>query len=242
MRKLIPRTTGFSPKLWLVSFVNSYTDYHSEKRSWLVRGILSCAVFVLAFGVFSVSALQSTSSSRVFAVTLPTIKSTAVPTPFVNYTLLFPGKILPDNPLWTVKVMRDWIWYRLTNDPLKKAELALTFSDKRLVSSKLLFEAKKPDLAVSTYTKGEKYLEIAFQEEEIARKGGKDTSEFLTKLANASLKHRQITEEELLPIAPEDAKPEIIKVEIYAKDTYKHCRELLTSMGKVSPKDPFNGQ
>ena len=204
--------------------------------------LLSIAVFVLAFGIFSVSALRSASIDRAFAATVPTTKPVVQPTPFVDYTIVFPGKVLPDSPLWTLKAIRDWAWYFVTIDPLKKAELALLFSDKRLIASKLLLEAKKPDLAVSTFTKGEKYLEIAVREEEIARQKGKDTSEFLKKLANASLKHRQITEEEILPMAPEDAKPEIIKMQIYAKTTYKLCKEILTSKGIEVPKDPFNGQ
>ena len=200
---------------------------------------LGLTVFVLAFGIFLVSALKS-SPAKIYANTVPT--PVAAPKIVVDYTMPYPGKTLPDNPLWSLKAIRDWTWYRFTGDPLKKAELALLFSDKRLISSKLLFESKKPDIAVSTLTKGEKYLEIAFNQEEIARKKGKDTSEFVAKLANAALKHRQVIEEELLPISPEDAKPEIIKVEFYAKNTYKLCTEVLNSMGKVSPKDPFNGQ
>ncbi len=204
--------------------------------------ILSLAVFTLAFGIFSVSVLRSSATPRVFATTIPTIKPNVIPTPSIDYSIPFPGKVLPDNPLWSVKVVRDWAWYRFTGDPIKKAELALLFADKRLMSSKLLFENKKPDIAVSTLTKGEKYLEIALEQEEVARKQGKDTSEFLTRLASASLRHRQIIEEELMPMSPEDAKPEIIRVEFYAKNTYKVCSEILSSIGKLSPKDPFSGQ
>jgi len=203
--------------------------------------LLGTVVFVLAFGVFLVSALHS-SPSRAFSLAPVTPKPVASPTPQINYTLSFPGNVLPNSPLWTLKVARDWVWYYVTIDPLKKAELALLFSDKRLVASEVLFKDKNANVAVSTLTKGEKYLEVAFNQEEIARKSGEDTSNFLVKLATASIKHRQVTEEDLLPLAPEDAKPEIIKNEFYTETIYKSCLHLLNSEGKSTPKDPFNWQ
>ncbi len=205
--------------------------------------LLSCAVFVLAFGVFSVSVMRSAAVSYSFAATVPTPTPTAasVVTPQVDYQIPFIGNILPDSPLWSVKALRDWLWYRFTFDHLKKAELALLFSDKRLIASKVLFENKKPGIALSTLTKGEKYLEISWKEEEIARNNGQDTTSFLTILATSSLKHKQVIEE-TLKIVPEDVKPEIIKVEDYANNTYKSSRDALNHKGIVAPKDPFNGQ
>jgi hypothetical protein len=108
--------------------------------------------------------------------------------------------------------------------------------------SRDLFENKKADTALPTITKGEKYLEVASKEEGVARSKGVDTTSFLTKLALASLKHRQLIEESILPIAPEDARPEIVKTEDYAKNIYKSSRDALNSRGIVAPKDPFDGQ
>ena len=62
----------------------------------------------------------------------------------VAYELPFPGKVLPDSPFWVFKVIRDKVWYGLSFSHLKKAELALLFSDKRLGSAKILFE-KPPE-------------------------------------------------------------------------------------------------
>lgn len=199
--------------------------------------------FVLAFGVFSVSVLRCSSVSKVYATSLSTPKPKVIKElPQVDYQMAYIGKILPDNPLWSVKVIRDWIWYYVTVNPLKKAELALLFSDKRILASKLLLESKKPDIAISTFTKGEKYLEIAANQEVEARKKGIDTSDFVFKLANSSLKHRQIIEQDILPIAPEDARPEIIKIEYISKNIYKMAKENLDSLGKTSPKSPFDGE
>ncbi|HTK03261.1 MAG TPA: DUF5667 domain-containing protein [Alphaproteobacteria bacterium] len=194
---------------------------------------LGSAVFALAFGVFLVSAMSASSPRRVFASTLPTPQPVISIANSIDYILPFPGKVLPDSPFWSLKALRDKLQYSFTFNKIKKAELALLFADKRLASSKTLFENKKPDIALATLTKAEKYLEIAA--------GEKTNPEFLVKLANASLKHRQIIEEEILPLAPEDAKPEIIRLEMYPKNTYKICSEVLISLGKPAPKDPFLG-
>ena len=131
---------------------------------------------------------------------------------------------------------------KLRTNPLEKAELALLFSDKRLIASQSMFEIKKPDIGLSTLSKGEKYLEIATNEEMVARSKGYDTSEFLKKLSLSSLKHRQIIEESIISIAPEDAKPDIVKIEDYAKNSYKSARDGLNNKGMPTPIDPFDGQ
>lgn len=206
----------------------------------LRKYLLGTLTFVFAFAVLSISVLQTTSISYVFATPSPQVVL-GTQTPEVNYQIPYPGSVLPDSPLWSFKALRDRIWYVLTRSPLKRAELALLFSDKRLESSKMLFMKKKPDVALSTLAKGEKYLEIAVNQEIIARAKGYDTSEFLVKLATASLKHRQVIEE-ILPAAPEDAKPEIIKVGDYSKNSYKAARDALNSKGMTAPENPFDSQ
>ncbi|MBI4153381.1 hypothetical protein HY503_00050 [Candidatus Woesebacteria bacterium] len=158
----------------------------------------------------------------------------------INYTLPYPGRILPDHPLWPLKALRDKLWLLVTVNPSRKAELVLLFADKRLSSSKILFERGKPELAFSTLSKGEKYLEEAVGLEVKNRKEGFDTKEFLAKAANAALKHREVIGE-ILKIAPEDARPNIIKVENYARDAYKNLRDALNSLGLPAPENPFNG-
>ncbi len=202
--------------------------------------LLGVVVFVAAFGILSVSMFESASVSYVFAVPTPTSTPIAPKIPVVEYELPYPGKVSPDSPLWVVKALRDRIVYVVVQNHLKKAELSLLYSDKRLLESKKLFEAKKPDLAFSTLSKGEKYLEIAKVEEEKARQGGVDTTHFLKKFIVATLKHRQVIEE-LIPLSPEDAKPEMVKVEDYSKNAYKAARDVLNSKGIATPKNPFNG-
>jgi len=203
--------------------------------------LLGLTGFVLAFGILAISLFKSASIRNAYAATTPSQTTASLSqTPTVEYLLPYPGRILPDSPLWTLKAIRDGFWYKLTTNPLKRAEIALLFSDKRLLSSKTLFENKKPDIGFSTLSKGEKYLEIALANENEARNKGMDTSEFLIRLATASLKHREILEE-ILILAPEDAKPGIITMKIYSKNAYKMSGEVLTSKGVPVPKSPFIG-
>lgn len=184
--------------------------------------------------------MRSTAVTYVFATPLSSPASVLNKVTKINYELPFPGKILPDSPFWVFKVMRDKVWYALSFSHLKKAELALLFSDKRLGAAKILFEKKKPDIALSTLSKSERYMEIATNEEDLARKEGIDTSKFLEKIAVSAIKHRQVIEEEILPISPEDAKPEVIRLENYGKNAYKSARDALYSKGKSVPIDPFD--
>ena len=147
---------------------------------------------------------------------------------------------MPDSPFWVFKAGRDRVWYTLTLNPSKKSELALLFADKRFVMNKVLFEKQKPDMAFSTLTKAEKYLEMAASEEAKARQKEMDTSDLLTKIATASLKHRELIGE-ILMFAPEDAKPQIIIVENKVENIYKAVKEVLNSRGMPAPISPFDG-
>lgn len=205
--------------------------------------LLGLTVFVLAFAILTISVLQSASVTNVFASPTPSSESGSLAKiPQVEYQLPFSGSVLPDSPFWVLKALRDRVWYLITFNPLKKAQLALLFSDKRIEASRTLFEEQKPDLALSTLTKGEKYLEMAQSEESKARGESMDTSTFLIKLATAALKHRQIIEENIIPNTPEDLRPEVIKSEDYAKNTYKSSRDALNSLNVAPPNDPFIGQ
>jgi len=206
----------------------------------LKKLLLVSGVFTFAFAILSISILQSTSITYSFKANTSETSVLGIQTQEVNYQMPYEGKVLPDSPLWVLKAARDRIWYSITASHLKKAELALLFSDKRLVSAKILFERKKPDIAISTLVKGEKYLEIATAQEAIARSQGYDTSVFLERLAVASLKHRQMIES-LISLVPEDGKPLVIKTEDYSKNTYRAVRDALNSKNLPIPINPFDG-
>ena len=199
--------------------------------------LLVAAIFIFAFAVLFISIFDSS------AINYPVSQSPYQPlvgskAPEINYHLPYSGNVLPDSPLWPLKALRDKVWIGVTTSHLRRAELALLFSDKRLVMTQKLFEKGEPDIAISTLTKGEMYFPIAVEEEKIARSQGVDTSIFLSKLALSALKHREVAED-LIQLAPEDIRPLIIKAENYAKDTYELAKDLLNSKGLPVPKDPF---
>ena len=202
--------------------------------------LFGLTTFALAFAILSISVLRSASPRYAFSIP----SSSSAPSDnkiTVDYELPYPGRILPDSPFWPLKALRDKLWHALTLDNSKEAELSLLCSDKRLAMSKILFERGKPELAFSTLTKGEKYLEGVLAHEEIAREKGEDTTELLIKISKSSLKHRLVIDE-ILALAPEDAKPEIIKVQDYSKKVYSQTSNILNSKGLTAPKNPFDGE
>lgn len=157
---------------------------------------------------------------------------------YVNYDLASPGKVLPDSKLWPLKALRDRIWLLMTTNPSRKAELLLLLADKRLGASKILFEKGEVNIGLSTLTKAEKYLEESKKKEEENRKKGIDTSEFLQRIALASLKHYEIMES-LYEVAPDEARPLIVVSETYAKKTFEEARNAILDKGITPPENPF---
>ena len=156
----------------------------------------------------------------------------------IDYVLPFPGKVLPDSPFWKLKALRDRIWLLLTANESKKVELNLLFADKRLGTSMILFKKGKSELAYSTLSKAEKYLDTASLLEETVRKGGSDTGELNLRLVNAALKHFEVMEE-IISGVPEEAKPGIVVMQNIPKGVYERARNALLEQGKTSPENPF---
>ena len=198
----------------------------------------------LALLILSVSFFRCSVTRSLYAYSATPLPSSSQETVekeemVVNYVLPYQGRILPDSPLWFAKAGRDRLWLWVTTNETKKAELSLLFADKRLLAAKELFLRNKPALALSTLTKAEKYLEKAGEYEAAYRKSGADTKSFLLTLINASLKHRQVIEE-MVDLAPEDTKPEVIKMENYPNGVYQKVSDALQSQGATVPKNPFN--
>lgn len=207
----------------------------------LRRAVIIVSVLIFAFGILFTSVLRTAAVKYEFSETAVVTEPSVLGEETINieYYLAYPGRVLPDSPLWPLKALRDRIWLWITTNPSRKAELKLLFADKRVSMSKILFEKEKPEIGYSTLTKAEKYLEEAVNQEKQNRAEGIDTGEFLQRLAKASLKHAQIIEE-ILEIAPEDAKPQIIKTEDYAKKAYEDARNSLQELGLLVPENPFD--
>ncbi len=125
-----------------------------------------------------------------FSVHAQTI--TAFPQDKVVYNLPYPG-ILPDNPLYIVKIIRDRIWEFVTRDNLKKAELFLLFSDKRVAMAESLADKGKEMLAVSTLSKAEKYFQqIPDLMKNSKKQGVAASADFVNKVKASNIKHQEV--------------------------------------------------
>lgn len=195
------------------------------------------ALFAVAFSILAVSVLRSSSFvGRIYSQSPSPEPQARLPE--IDYDLAYPGRILPNSFLWPVKALRDKIWVAVVTNPSKKAEILLLNADKRLWAAYLIAQKEEFEVAVSTLSKAEKYLEEAFREEEVARQKGTDTTDLLQKIALASLKHRHMMEETMV-MYPEDAKPQIVKTLDYSKNIYKETKSVLSQMGKSYPENPF---
>lgn len=155
--------------------------------------ILALIVLFVSIRATTANARQSLAAASLkFTVQpMPSPEATVSSSPKLNYFLAYPG-ILPDSPLYKLKMVRDRIWEWLTTGRLEKANLFLLYADKRLGAGKALIDGNKVSLGFTTLLKGEKYLERAIDETEKAKKEGREVETLAEKLKNASLKHEEI--------------------------------------------------
>ena len=156
----------------------------------------------------------------------------------VDYTLPYPGKVLPGTIFWPLKVVRDRTWLTLTTNPERKAELLLLFADKRLASSKLLYNQGNYSEGYSVLTKAEKYLEEAYLKTESNLREGRDTKVFFKTLASAALKHYEVTSS-IVDMSPEEMKPTVIGVQRYSKYIYDRSAQTVAGQGDSPPVNPY---
>ena len=144
----------------------------------------------------------------------------------VEYQLPYPG-LLPDSPLYFLKMVRDRIVGFLISDPLKKAEFDLLAADKRLNAGIYLLnkDKSKSALAYSTISKGENYFEEAIKNVREAKKQGMDTNDIIRRLSDSSYKHQEVLTM-LRKKAPKELKESFMSLEKRAKDLRKQVESL----------------
>lgn len=108
----------------------------------------------------------------------------------IRYELPYPG-LLPDSPLYFLRIIRDKTVSFLISDSLKKAEFNLLQADKRLNAGIYLFDKGNVSLSLSTISKAENYFSQAIDKMEEAKKQGRDIKDIKEKLKNAFKKHEQ---------------------------------------------------
>ena len=108
-----------------------------------------------------------------------------------GYMLAYPG-VLPDNPLYFLKTLRDRLVSFLINDPVKRAEFNLLTADKRIAAAKILTDRGKQDLAVSTLSKSNNYFDAAIKSTLEAKGQGRNYDTVLHNLNLAIKKHKEV--------------------------------------------------
>lgn len=147
---------------------------------------------VLAILLFLLTTTQSTYGQTIVPATVsgqPIISTQSAQKN--DYLLPYEG-LLPDNPLYVLKALRDRIIDLLIGDSLKKAEFTLLQADKRLSSAIALVAKGKTELAESTASKGQNYLTRTISYIEKAEKEGKDVKALTKKLTLSMDKHKEV--------------------------------------------------
>ncbi|HSW87725.1 MAG TPA: DUF5667 domain-containing protein [Candidatus Saccharimonadales bacterium] len=111
----------------------------------------------------------------------------------IQYDLPYPG-LLPDNPLYSLKVLRDKIVEFFISDPAKKADYELLQADKRINAS-IYLSNNKPvheDSISATVSKAFNYLEQAVSQTQVAAKQKVDMQSFIQHMDTASQKYHSV--------------------------------------------------
>lgn len=166
-------------------------------------------VFILIFAAKNLYAQE-------IAITQTSEIQTSSPTS-VNYDLTFPG-ILPNHPLYKLKVLRDKISAAIISNPLKKIDFYLLQTDKGILAAAMLVDKNKIDLASETALKAEhNYTLLTYQLYRISKK---PNEEFFNRLKTASLKHQEVLQS-ILERVPSDKQKTFETVINFSKTNYE---------------------
>lgn len=145
-----------------------------------------------------------------------------------SYTLAYPG-ILPDNPFYKIKVLRDKIIELLTNDPVKKVDFYLLQTDKGFAATDLLVKKNKIELAKETGLKAEhNYTLLTYV---VKSHRSKLSDNQFQKLLDASEKHQEILNF-IIKSVPNDHRKTFQTILYFSKQNQKEVQNTLnTSRG-----------
>ena len=112
------------------------------------------------------------------------------PTPsIVQYDLAFPG-ILPDHPLYKVKVLRDKLQILFIADPQKRMAFLLRQADKGMLATAMLVDKHNIPLAHETALKAEH--NITFLIDVLRAWGTIPPNDFVERIRTATAKHQEV--------------------------------------------------
>lgn len=146
----------------------------------------------------------------------------------MGYELPHPG-ILPDNPFYIIKQIRDTITLWSTQDIHEKAEVQLLQSDKYMGMALELAKKGKHKMTVETLIQGEEmFISVPIMLEEIIENGDKPRAQFLDEAIQSNLRHRAAIEEVMLNLPQGDGIDHFhtaIKLNDEAKKKLEHIQK-----------------
>lgn len=158
----------------------------------ILLGVFAIFLFILPFRYVFAQGKTDQQNVKDGQIELSiTTVPTATPSPtvqHVDYPLPYPG-LLPDNPLYVFKAIRDKIIEFLISDPAKKAEFYLLSSDKRVNTGYYLILKGENDMGVLYISKSNSYLSMANTQAFLAGERGKGT---LQNIKKSILKHEEV--------------------------------------------------
>lgn len=143
----------------------------------------------------------------------------------VEYTLPHPG-ILPDHPLYGIKKFRDMVWVFLMRDHVRKAEVLLLQSDKKVAMAQALAEKGKWNLTAETLGSAEKDFTEVIEALEMSKQIGSSASEdFIDVVILSNEKHVEVMED-ILAATPQGVRSEIEEIIQINIDNYNALNSL----------------
>lgn len=154
----------------------------------------------------------------------------------VVYDMPYHGTVLPGNPLWEVRVLRDRMKMRLSANDFERAKVSLALADARLSISYRLWERGENGESVSVIQRGAGYLEYASILAK--RSGSEERLDLLRQVCLSSLKYREIMEM-MLAESSDEGRPTVHKIMNTPKNVYVECSSELERSGTTPPQNPF---
>lgn len=122
----------------------------------------------------------------------------------IDYALAYPG-ILPDSPIYVLKVARDQLMLWAIRDTRQKAFYLTLLSDKRLAAGESLINKGRNDTGAISVLKAEEYFGQAVDRAIAAKKAGAETDDLFSKLTVSSAKHAEVIGRLLGKVSGKDA-------------------------------------
>lgn len=158
----------------------------------------------------------------------PIVKKSVVIAAESAYQFAWPG-ILPDHPLYKVKVFRNKVIAKMLITPVKRVEFDLLMADKTLYAAKLLMDKQKFALAKDTALKGENYFSTLVSD---YAKVSKEVPKDLNDRIDLAFEAHQVLIRHFIEVARDEDKQSYKDIDYFSKINYQMIVEIRKNNSK----------